>query len=318
MLLQQTEPLLTWQDPLKELLGFAALFLSSGAVGFRYSALRERLGVRRAASATDDAHESAARRAAAYGLLGALLGLYPLSGKLSGAAARAHVPIGQLVTIDLGSGAMVVCAALAIIGFLLASRGLRAGWLAALVGVVFGALPALFSGQWSRLINPVHSLAAGFWIGTLFVMVIAGIVPVLRDPRVREHRGPIVANMVHGFSPLALTMGMIVVIFGVITAWKHLTPFSSLWTTPYGYALLAKLVFVALVFGVGAWNWQRQRPTLGSDASAISIRRSSTAELSAAAIVLIITSILISLPSPRLPKPATGTVGGPTAASPAP
>jgi putative copper export protein len=171
------------------------------------------------------------------------------------------------------------------------------------VGVVAGALPDLFTGRWSRLVNPVHALAAGLWIGTLFVLLVAGIAAVLRDPAMRERRGAVVADMVNGFSPLALSMGMVVVVFGVITAWRHLTPLSSLWSTPYGYALLAKLLFVAMVFALGAWNWRRQRPTLGSDESALSIRRSSRAELGAAAVVLVLTAILLSLPSPRRPKP---------------
>jgi putative copper export protein len=115
--------------------------------------------------------------------------------------------------------------------------------------------------------------------------------------------------MVNGFSPLALVCGMIVVISGLITAFKHLDPFSSLWTTPYGYALIAKLVAVAVVFGLGAWNWRRMRPTLGSDAAAGAIRRSSSAELTAAAVVLAITAVLISLPSPGHHGPPPGAPG---------
>jgi putative copper export protein len=107
--------------------------------------------------------------------------------------------------------------------------------------------------------------------------------------------------MVNRFSPLALTMGGVVVVFGVITAWRHLHVLSNLWSTPYGYALIAKLCFVALVFGLGAWNWRRQRPTLGSESAAVSIRRSATAELTIAAIVLVVTAILVSLPTPRAP-----------------
>ena len=79
----------------------------------------------------------------------------------------------------------------------------------------------------------------------------------------------------------------------------HLHPFSSLYTTPYGYALLVKLCFVALVFILGTWNWRRQRPRLGSEEAAGRIRRSSIMELSVATVVLIVTSILVSLPSPK-------------------
>jgi putative copper export protein len=94
-------------------------------------------------------------------------------------------------------------------------------------------------------------------------------------------------------------MGGVVVVFGLITAWRHLHKLQALWTTPYGYTLIVKLVFVALVFLLGAWNWRRQRPILGTEPAAAAIRRSSAAELTVATIVLIITAVLVSLPSPK-------------------
>ena len=159
------------------------------------------------------------------------------------------------------------------LGFLvLALRRLRArdvsnpcGWMLAAIGVIAGSLRAALLGQWASLVNPIHSLAAGLWIGTLFVLVVAGLSALLAHEPTRARRGAIAADMVNGFSPLALTMGGVVVLFGLITAWRHLHRLSSLWTTPYGYALIAKLLLVAFVFGLGAWNWRRQRPTLGTE-----------------------------------------------------
>jgi copper transport protein len=123
--------------------------------------------------------------------------------------------------------------------------------------------------------------------------------------------------MVNGFSPLALTMGGLVVLFGLITAWRHLHVISNLWSTPYGITLIIKLCFVAAVFSLGAWNWRRQRPTLGTEGAAVSIRHSSMRELSIACIVLIITSVLVSLPAPRAPRAAgaSGASGAPGAAA---
>jgi putative copper export protein len=103
---------------------------------------------------------------------------------------------------------------------------------------------------------------------------------------------------VNGFSPLALGCGLVVVLFGAITAWRHLGRLDALWTTPYGWALIAKLCTVAVVFALGAWNWRRQRPLLGSEAAAHAIRRSATAELVVAGLVLVITAVLVSLPAP--------------------
>jgi putative copper export protein len=66
---------------------------------------------------------------------------------------------------------------------------------------------------------------------------------------------------------------------GVVTAWTHLDPLAALWTTPYGYALIAKLALVGVVVGLGAWNWRRVGPSLGTEGGALKIRRTASTEL---------------------------------------
>jgi len=105
--------------------------------------------------------------------------------------------------------------------------------------------------------------------------------------------------MVHRFSPLALIAFAILAFTGVNTAWRHLKRLDALWTTSYGYALIAKLVVVLVVIALGAWNWRRQRPLLGSESAAAVLQRSASYEVAAATVVLVITSVLVSLPSPR-------------------
>jgi putative copper export protein len=58
---------------------------------------------------------------------------------------------------------------------------------------------------------------------------------------------------------------------------------------------------VAVVFTLGAWNWRRQRPRLGSEEAAGLIRRSSMLEVGTATVVLVVTAVLVSLPAPRPP-----------------
>ncbi len=86
---------------------------------------------------------------------------------------------------------------------------------------------------------------------------------------------------------------------GLGTAWLHLKRISALWTTSYGLALVVKLILVAIVVALGAWNWKRVRPSLGDEGSELRIRRSATMELTFAALVLIATSVLVTLPSPK-------------------
>lgn len=291
-------PLLEWTDPPKEFIGFVAQFFAAGAIGFRYFALRSRR------IETDRPfYDDAERRGAIVGIIGVLLGLLLAWLDLPGLAARRHLSAGAMLTGDPQTAMEFGFLVLALIGFVLGTARLGIGWVLAAIGVVVGSLRAVFTGKWASLVNPIHVLAAGLWIGTLFVLVLAGLTALLKHEPTRERRGAIAADMVNGFSPLALTMGCIVVLFGLITAWHHLHVISNLWSTPYGITLIVKLCFVAAVFGLGAWNWRRQRPTLGTEGGAVSIRHSSIRELTVACIVLIITSVLVSLPAPRRPRP---------------
>jgi copper transport protein len=290
----QGEPLLQWSDPVKEFIGFAGLFLSAGGIGFRFSALRGPI-----VESDQKFYDDAARRAAGLGLFGVILAAVLICVELPGLAARKHLGAVAFATSDTPTMLEIGFLALALVGYALAASRVRAGWILAAIGVIAGALRLVFLGQWSRLVNPVHSLAAGLWIGTLFVLVVAGLGSLLRDEPSRPRRGAIAADMVNRFSPLAMTMGGVVVLFGLITAWRHLHVLSNLWSTPYGDALIVKLLFAASVFLLGAWNWRRQRPTLGTEEAAVSIRRSATGELAMAMLVLVATAIVVSLPSPK-------------------
>lgn len=298
-----------WADPPHELIGFIAQFLAAGAIGFRYFALRmPRI------EADRPFYDDAAQRSAVLGVIGIAMSIVLMVLGLPALAARRHTTAAALITGDLTTALQAALLVVALIGLLLAALRRGAGWPLAAFGVIVGSLRAVFTGKWASLVNPIHVLAAGLWIGTLFVLVTAGLSALLRNETTRERRGIIAADLVNGFSPLALTMGAIVVLFGVITAWRHLHILSNLWSTPYGITLIIKLVFVAAVFALGAWNWRRQRPMLGSEPAAAAIRRSARAELTVAGVVLVITSLLVSLPSPRPPGAAPrapASTGGP-------
>jgi copper transport protein len=303
----QAEPLLTWSEPVTEFVGFVSLFLANGAIGFRYAALRR--------VALDEARPeparllvgAAAQRAATLGLLGALVQGALLVSGLPGLAERMHLTTSQLLTTDPQTIARCLLLLLALVGFTLGTARQRSGWPIAAIGLIGSELAGVLAGDWARLVNPVHQLLAGLWLGSLAVMVIAGIAPALRAAP--GLRGAAVAEMVNGFSPLALVCGPLLIITGVITALRHLRPFSALWSTPYGYALIVKLCLVATVFALGAWNWRRQRPRLGSDAAAGEILRSSLLELSVATVVLVVTAVLVSLPAPKPPTTQPSSSG---------
>lgn len=307
-LLQAADEHITASGLAHEYSGFLAYFGVFGALGFRWFVLRRNTALQPDISSTDAAVtaslQSAEVGAARIGAIGALFMLLNLFMAVSARATDKAIPFMDALT---GGGSRtitpLVFALLFLVLFGVAMKRVRAAWaLAALTGVVF-ALQNITSGKWASLVNPLHEVAASLWIGTLFVVLIAGLPAILRSGMSTERRGSLVADMIANFSPVAIGASLLLVTTGVITAWRHLKFVAALWTTSYGYALDIKLLLVAIVVALGAWNWQRMRPRLGSEAAAHELRRSATRELFFAALVLVVTGVLVSLPGPRLPHP---------------
>src|ERR1019366_3225933 len=103
--------------------------------------------------------------------------------------------------------------------------------------------------------------------------------PMLRSSAPVAEREEGVAEMVHRFSVLGLAGAALLGTTGLITSWTHLNPLAALWSTPYGYALIAKLCVVTAVLGLGAWNWRRVGPALGKEGGALKIHRSAATGL---------------------------------------
>src|SRR6185503_924568 len=192
-----------------ELIGFIGLFLSAGAVGFRFAVVRGHAKAEAAAPGAHPIHavySDAAQRAAVMGLIGAVITAILFVHALPSQAARAHATVGALLTAKTQVLLQAVMLAFALVGFVLGASRIMAGWPLALIGVIVGTLYPVLWGSWSKAVNPAHELAAGLWIGTLFVLVVAGLSAVLRDEARKEQRGIIVRDMVNGFSPVALVM----------------------------------------------------------------------------------------------------------------
>jgi uncharacterized membrane protein len=279
-----------------ELVGFLSYFAIFGALGFHFFVLRRTAGLRPA----DGAYGAADRRAALIGLVGSILFLFSLG--VAAAGDPQHRPLLDAV-IHGGPRILtpLVFGVLLLLAFALSRLpgALPGAWaLGGLVGIAL-ALRNITTGRWAALVNPLHEVAASLWIGTLFVLVVAGLPAILRGSGPADRRGPLIAELVARFSNLALGAGALLGVTGVITAWRHLKSWSALWTTSYGYAFDVKMCVVLIVAGLGAWNWRRMRPRLGTEEAAQAIRRSATAELAFAAVVLVITAVLVSLPAPK-------------------
>jgi putative copper export protein len=288
-------PGFSYADALTELVSFVGYFLAVGAIGFRFGIVRRVRGM------TDEARTILrADNAALLGILGVLLiALSALGGPYIQSILE-HKTYGAALPKNLNPFELKLgMLAVAFIGFALVRVKPSIGWAIAAIAVIIVALQPLYTGKLAGKVNAVHVLAASTWLGTLLVLAIVGIRGLINSAAPPQDRAVLVADLVNSFSPLALSAATIVAITGATTAWLHLKRISALYTTSYGIALLVKLALVLVVVILGAWNWKRVRPTLGAEGSEHTIRRSARMELTFAGLVLIATSVLVTLPSPR-------------------
>ena len=295
-----------WAKAGSKFTGFLASFAVFGALGFRLVRLRMQDWLRSmesdAARVTGPAFQRVDRRAATIGETGACLLLVEFAAIVwrNMAASRG----GRFALVQLAEPedyAQLILAPGLIIAFWFAIKGRRGGWQAALVLGGALAIRHLVTGRWQALVNPVHGAAAALWLGTLFVIVVAALPVIMQEPVTRASRGPLVAGLVARFSPLALFSAGLVGLSGLLASWLHLKYFAALWTTPYGRVLIIKLVFVACIVAMGALNWRRVLPKLGTVEAAGMLRRASQWELVFTLIVLVVTAVLVCMPSPKLP-----------------
>ena len=288
-------PGFSYTDAITQLIQVVGYFLAIGSVGFRFGIVRRLRGM---------SHEARvilrADNAALLGIFGVLLlALTTLGGPYLQAVADNKTFVESLPKNVHPFEFKLAMLALAFIGFAFVRAAQSFGWTLAITGVLFTVLQPLYTGKFSSKVNAVHVLAASTWLGTLLILALIGIRGVMKSSSTGQQRAELVSDLVNFFSPLALSSATIVAITGVTTAWLHLKRISALYTTSYGIALLVKLVFVLIVVVLGAWNWRRVRPSLGTEGSEETIRRSATMELTFAVFVLIATSVLVTLPSPR-------------------
>lgn len=281
---------------------FLALLGVIGAVGFR-------LGV--VARLEDTAlAERAARRTRGVALAALALSVAALFGRLWVQSSALHGPADawspERLGMLLGStpwGAGWLLQAGAILLFL--AGLLFAGWgTAAVAAVLLAAVPAL-SGhavaveRWVAVAvasDALHVLGAGLWMGTLALLLGVGIPAALAAPP--GERGAGVAAQVLAFSPLALLGAGTAAATGVLSALFHLGAPAELWGSDYGRTLLLKLALLAVAAGAGFFNWRFVAPTLGAEAATRRIRLSAGVEVGAAVLIVLVTAVLVALPTP--------------------
>ena len=320
-----------WGEVAAQFVQYVGNFAVYGAVGARMVAPRL---AHRATGAPGQFTDWGARggaRTATIGILGAGIQLGSVLLNAADRAARQHTTVAAVFTGSAPPGgrpgpSLVTPLALisaALLGFMLARARVRAGWWLAGAALLATALSALPSGKWARLVNPLHILAGGLWLGTLSVLVVA-VFPLLlrgdavgRDPDLRPG-GSRLDAVVRRFSRLALASSALLVVTGVITAWRHLGAIDALWTTPYGWALDVKLAIVAAIAALGFYNWRYATPALSAGSGDARLARASLREAALGVLVLAVTAVLVALPAPaeREAHASPAGAGAPGAPSP--
>ena len=294
---------------------FAALLLLIGAVAFRSWILP------RASDALAEAtRRELGSRAAALGSWGAWLLAASAVARLLAQGATLHgaghmadpIVLGPMLTRTIWGHAWlleIIAVIVAVIGLRTARRepASTTGWGIATVAVIALALVPALSGHAvatpeqapiAVVADALHILGAGAWLGSLAVILFAGLPVMMRESA--AGRTSALSAVVNAFSSFALGCAALVVFTGVIAARYHLGSWAAFTTTSYGETLLVKLGVVFVLLCIGAWNWRRVRPSLarGERQDVLRIRGTAGTETGVAIIVLFVTAILVALPTP--------------------
>ncbi|MFL5638230.1 MAG: copper resistance CopC/CopD family protein [Gemmatimonadaceae bacterium] len=303
---EQEEDAASPANSLARALFFTALLAVIGVVAFRVLVLT------RPHSLSSEVCQQMARRAAAFGLLasGAVIilsftRLYLEGEMMSSMQGMPGSNLNQIVMHTLWGHAFMIqvaAAALAVAAFALANGGKRVGWMIATSAAVALAITPALSGHaasssrfTSLLVSAdfLHVLGAASWLGTLLCVMLIGV-PIALAAESGDRWGN-VAALINSFSPIALGSATLVVASGILASWIHLEHLSSLWTTSYGKTLLAKLLLVACVLTIGAYNFRRVQPQLVREEGVGHLRKSAGIELAVGFLILLVTGLLTGI-----------------------
>lgn len=161
--------------------------------------------------------------------------------------------------------------------------------------------------EWRAVASDVvHVVGASAWLGTLvaigwLTLVVRGDGVRVGDPAFeaeRARRDDRLRTLTALVPPVALGGAALLVIAGVASSLVHLTAVADLWTSEWGRYLAVKATLAAVVLALGARNWRVTVPRALDGAPVTPLRRTLALELAAAALVLLVTAILVVTPPP--------------------
>lgn len=230
-------------------LGYATVLLTAGAALFSLLVLR-----RRRTPPTEFEHTARlATRAAVAGVTVVALDwatqTYILYGDISRVASLRTLPQGgALLARAVALLAVTALYAPARKGTSWARAGAASAAVAALGSYALSGHTTVLTPRWLNAASlGTHLLAASAWIGGLVALY-----ATLR--RLREKDENEAARIVGRFSLLASSALALLTVAATALAVSMLGDLTTLWSTPYGKALLVKTVLVGALVGLGAYN----------------------------------------------------------------
>ena len=215
-------------------------------------------------------------------------------------AEDSHWPVTEALStlyVRVGLARLALAVSVAVLGVALRGRerARRTGWtlLSASVGVIVAA--AGTSHAVARLehravllmLDALHQLAAGVWIGGLLFLIITGI---------RVDR-PWMGQILPRFSAVVLTAVAALVVAGTALTVFYVGGVGGLLGTAYGLMVLTKVFVLAALLWLGGTNLRAVRALgLAGPVSLLSVRRYVEVELGLGLTVLLAAASLTSLP----------------------
>jgi putative copper resistance protein D len=153
-----------------------------------------------------------------------------------------------------------------------------------------GHVHALSSQIAPTLLLCLHLLCAAFWLGALAPLRL--IAAAGNEPQI--------AAAAARFGALALRVVALLLAAGASLLWMLIGDAAQFWRSGYGCTMAAKLLAVALILSLAAWNKLSLTPKLlkRQTGAVRSFRRSLSAEIFFAALILTVTAALTTLSGP--------------------
>lgn len=123
-----------------------------------------------------------------------------------------------------------------------------------------GVMDEAIRGYFHLLADIVHLIAGGAWVGALAAFL---LMLQVSHQTTRDHIDTL-SRALNGFAAVGTVIVVLLIVTGLVNYWMIVGPtISGLFSTLYGFLLLAKLTLFAGMLGLAAANRYRLSPVLG-------------------------------------------------------